>query len=360
MNRPLVTVAIPSYNHAKYISQTIQSILDQTFQDFEILIIDDASSDNTLEVVKSFCDSRIKLTILKKNSGVCKTSNLCIANALGEYIAIIASDDMMEKTKLEKQVSFLQNNPKYSAVFSGMEVIDENGIKQKKKTKKYTKIFEKENRDRFEWLRFFFSNGNCIAAPSMLAKTSALKEVGGFNSSLTQAHDFDLWVKLCLKGHEIYIIGEKLLKYRERNYNKNLSSNTKNTRIRLLFDNEKILRNFLEVSSLKDFRKIFPDSYKDNLQFRLPEHEKIIIDYLIFQEAYKHNLSIYHKQFATDLIFEILQKADSYEILAQNFGFSFAEYGKIITQNPLGVLLEEMNYPISRKFFKFLAKLLTH
>jgi hypothetical protein len=223
-----------------------------------------------------------------------------------------------------------------------------------------TKIFEKENRDRFEWLRFFFSNGNCIAAPSMLAKTSALKEVGGFNSSLTQAHDFDLWVKLCLKGHEIYIIGEKLLKYRERNYNKNLSSNTKNTRIRLLFDNEKILRNFLEVSSLKDFRKIFPDSYKDNLQFRLPEHEKIIIDYLIFQEAYKHNLSIYHKQFATDLIFKILQKADSYEILAQNFGFSFAEYGKIITQNPLGVLLEEMNYPISRKFFKFLGKLITH
>jgi len=352
MTNPLVTIAIPSYNHAKYIGETIQSALDQTFQDFEILIVDDSSTDNTLEIIKKFTDSRIRLIVSEKNQGVCQTSNICIQNALGKYIALIASDDIMEKTKLEKQINFLEQNSNYGAVFSGMEVIDENGVTNKKKTTKYTKIFEKENRSRFEWLKYFFHHGNCIAAPSLLAKTSALKETGNFNKSITQAHDLDFWVRLCLQGYEIYIIHEKLLKYRERNNNGNLSSNTKDTRIRLLFDNEKVLKNFLKISSLNDFIKIFPDSSGASLQFFSKEEEKIIIDYLIFKEAYKNSPNHYHTQFAISLLYETLQKEGAEEILNKNFGFDFKEYKKIITQNPLGVLLEKCNEPFSKKILK--------
>ncbi len=357
MTNPLVTVAIPSYNHAKYIGETIQSALDQTFQDFEILIIDDASTDNTLEIIKSFNDPRIRLIISEKNSGVCETTNMCIAQAQGKYIALIASDDVIEKTKLEKQVNFLEKNPSYGAVFSGMEVIDEDGKTDEKKTKKYTKVFEKENRSRSEWLNYFFHNGNCMAAPSLMARTSALKEAGGFDFKITQAHDFNLWVKLCLLGHEIFIIPEKLLKYRERNNNGNLSSNTADMRIRLLFDNEKVLENFLKISSLHDLIKIFPDHKISSLSMFSPLEEKIIIDYLIFQEASKNSGSIYHMQFAINLIYRILSQDGAKEILSKNFKFDLKEYKNFITQYPLGVNLEKLQNPASKRFFKSLRNL---
>jgi glycosyltransferase involved in cell wall biosynthesis len=357
MNRPLVTVAIPSYNHAKYISQTIQSILDQTFQDFEILIIDDVSTDNSIEIIKSFNDPRIRIISLAENQGVCAVSNICIQNANSKYIALIASDDIMEKTKLEKQVRFLEENPNFGAVFSGMTIIDENGKINEKKTRKYTKVFEKENRCRFEWLNYFFHNANCIAATSLLANTLALKTVGGFDDKITQAHDLDLWVRLCLSGYEIHIIHEKLLQYRERNNCRNLSSNTADTRIRLLFDNEKILNNFLKISSPADFTKIFPTSSAASMKKFLPKEEKIIISYLVLQEAHKNSKSIYHMQFATTLIYEILKEDLAMEILNKNFGFNLKEYKKFITQNPLGQLLEENKCSIKKGFSKKLKSL---
>lgn len=357
MANPLVTVAIPSYNHAKYIGETIQSALDQTFQDFEILIIDDASTDNTLEIIKSFNDKRIRLILSEKNSGVCGTTNMCIVQAQGKYIALIASDDVMEKTKLEKQVNFLEKNPSYGAVFSGMEVIDEDGKIDEKKTKKYTKVFEKENRSRSEWLNYFFHHGNCMAAPSLMAKTEALKEAGGLNELITQAHDFNLWIRLCLLGHEIFIIPEKLLKYRERNNNGNLSSNTADMRIRLLFDNEKVLRNYLEISSLYDFIKIFPNHQISSLKMFSPLEEKVIIDYLIFQEASKNSHSSYHMQFATSLIYDILSRNGAKEILSKNFKFDLKKYKNFITQYPLGVTLEKLQNPASKRFFKSLRNL---
>jgi len=353
MSSPLVTIAIPSYNHAKYIAETIQSALDQSFQDFEILIVDDASTDNSVEIIKSFKDSRITLIVSKENQGVCITSNICIANAKGKYIALIASDDVMHKSKLEKQVKFLENNEDCGAVFSGIEVIDEDGKINQKKTRKYTKIFEKENRDRFQWLKYFFHQGNCLAATSLLAKTSALKTIGEFDPRITQAHDFDLWTKLCLAGYELHIIHEKLLKYRERENNNNLSSNTSAVRTRLIFDNEKILGNFLKINSLSNFIKIFPEYKNLSFDHPSPREESIILHYLIFQEACK-NKGLYHIQFATNLIYNLLGKEDAKEILYQRFGFNFKEYNNFITQNPLGTLLEKQQNPIVRKILKTL------
>lgn len=357
MKTPLVTVAIPSYNHAKYIAETIQSALDQTFQDFEILIVDDASTDNSIEVIKKFNDKRIRLIESQKNQGVCKTTDLCVENALGKYISLIASDDVMEKTKLEKQVNFLEQNPNYGAVFSGMEVIDENSRTNFKKTKKYTKVFEKENRNRFEWLNYFFYNGNCLAATSLLGKSEALRDVGKFNHAIIQAHDLDFWVRLCLKGYEIHIIHEKLLKYRERNNDANLSSNTHNTRIRLTFDNEKILRNFLTISSIKNLEKIFPKAY-DSFGNIDVQNERTAIEYLLFKEAYKNDKSFYHRQFAITLLYEIMKRDGDLEFLNKNFGFGLKEYKEAVNTNPIGVLLEKLNNPLRKKFLKNCEKTL--
>ena len=355
MTTPLLTIAIPSHNHAKYIAQTIQSSLDQSFQDFEILIVDDASSDNSLEIIKSFKDPRIKLIELKTNVGVCETSNICIENCQTKYITLIASDDIMMPEKLAKQISFLEKNSDFGAVFSGMEIIDENNKINVKKTNKFTKIFEKENRGRYQWLNHFFHSGNCMAATTLLAKTEALRAIGGFDLSISQAHDFDLWVKLCLAGYEIRIIHEKLLQYRERSHAMNMSSSTIKTRTRLVFDNEKILENYLNIGSINEFYKIFPEAkiLRSSLN---KEEEEIVINYLLAVEALKNNNKFSHQQFALGLIHGLYKNQNSRAVIKNLFNFNLAAYLEIITKNPLGVLAEEKENPPIKRAFKYIEK----
>jgi len=122
---PKITVAIPSYNHEKYIAHAIRSVLEQTFQDFEIVITDDGSSDETLQVIREFTDPRIRIYCNEKNCGASAAMNNCIQQAKGEYIAILNSDDLFSPDKLEKQVDFLDKNPEIGAVFGYAQIIDD-------------------------------------------------------------------------------------------------------------------------------------------------------------------------------------------------------------------------------------------
>jgi len=110
MNNPTVSIVISSHNHEKYISQTIESILNQTFQDFEIIITDDGSSDKTIDKIKEFSDPRIKLHVFKQNEGACKALNNSINNSKGKCIVYISPEDVWELDKLERQVKFLDEN----------------------------------------------------------------------------------------------------------------------------------------------------------------------------------------------------------------------------------------------------------
>ena len=124
---PRVSIVLPSYNHEKYVRECIQSALDQTYQDFEIIITDDGSTDGTVNVIKEFDDSRIQLYTHTENEGACNAINNCIKKAAGEYIAVLNSDDAWEPTKLEKQVKYLDSHPEIGAVFTKVVLVDEAG-----------------------------------------------------------------------------------------------------------------------------------------------------------------------------------------------------------------------------------------
>lgn len=121
----LVTVIVPTYNCEKYIKETIESILNQTYCNFEILVIDDCSTDSTLDVVNSLNDKRITVFVNEKQSGAAFSRNRGIANAKGKYIAFLDGDDIWYKTKLEDQVSFMETNG-YSFSCTNYDEIDEN------------------------------------------------------------------------------------------------------------------------------------------------------------------------------------------------------------------------------------------
>lgn len=122
-----VTIVTPSYNSASFFSETIQSVLNQSFSDWEMIVVDDCSTDNTIEVIQHFVDqdSRIKMICLSKNSGPAVARNTAIECAQGRYIAFLDSDDIWLPDKLEKQLVFMQDN-NYPFTYAAYDKIDEN------------------------------------------------------------------------------------------------------------------------------------------------------------------------------------------------------------------------------------------
>jgi glycosyltransferase involved in cell wall biosynthesis len=262
-----ITVIIPSYNHEKFISDAINSVLRQTFQNFEILIIDDGSCDNSVEIIQKFNDPRIKFSVNDRNCGAVYTTNKMIELASGEYIALLNSDDVWEPTKLEKQVQFLEDNKNYGAVFTQANIIKEDGDLLEDKSHNYGSIFEQPNRTRFEWLNYFFNVGNALCHPSILVRREVYQAVGLYNPLMASLPDFDMWVRVCLK-YEIYVLPEKLVKFRILDNNRNASSATPENIIACQFEYKQILNSFLSLS-VHEYEEIFNEPVVNDVAFSL-------------------------------------------------------------------------------------------
>ena len=254
---PKVTVILTSYNHEKFIAEAIESVLNQTYTDFELIILDDASTDNSWNIIKSYNDPRIrafKNTVNKLGD----FSEVFPDTVSGEYFAKHHSDDAWEPIKLEKQVAFLDSHPEISAVFTYVQIVDEAGEVLKKTDHPYYKVFEQPNRSRYEWLNYFFYVGNCLCHPSILIKRDCYENFDsrwGFH----QLPDFDKWVRLCQK-EEIYILQEKLVRFRVRDDELNTSGNRPDSRVRSQYELLQVLNQYRSISTVEELLKIFPSA----------------------------------------------------------------------------------------------------
>ncbi len=262
-----VSIVIPSYNHGKFIGIAIQSILDQTFQDFEILIVDDCSPDNSVEIIKSFNDPRIKLIVNEKNMGACYGHNLMIDMAQGEYIALLNSDDIWLPNKLDQQVKFLDENTTYGAVFGLIEAIDEQGNSLEDKSHLINNVFKQKNRSRHEWLNHFWHKGNCLCHPSILIRKEVYNNVGYYNPLLATLPDFEMWVRVCMK-YEIFVMQEPLIKFRVLDGEKNESGVNPRTIISAQFESKTILDYYLNLSN-HDYFLMFGEEVNKSIELSL-------------------------------------------------------------------------------------------
>jgi len=324
---PKVSVLIPSYNHEKYVAEAIQSVLDQTFQNFEIIITDDGSVDNTVDVIKSFSDTRIRLFVFEKNQGAVAAYTNCFNNANGLYMANLSSDDAWMPDKLEKQVKILDENLDVAAVFSQAHIVDDDGNHFDDKDHPYHQIFHQENRNRFQWLRRFFYEGNCLCHPSVLARREIYNPLL-FDKRYIQLPDFDIWIKICLE-HEIFIIQEKLIKFRIRTDEKNVSGNRPDSLI--LFHNETnyILRNYLKIDSTDTLLKIFPE-----LENKKKSITNATIPYYIALQALLVKSRPYIN-FALNTLYEFIQHNEATIELSSEENFTIADYFKIVVESDL-------------------------
>jgi glycosyltransferase involved in cell wall biosynthesis len=199
---PTVSVVIPTYNREQLIGRSIKSVLSQTYQDFEIIVVDDASTDNTKEVINSFNDDRIRYVRHKQNRGEATARNTGIKVARGEYIASQDSDDVWFPQKLAKQIELLQNtSPKVGVAYTGFWKIENN----EKTYIPFSWVNQKEGDIHRELLK-----GNFIGSPATLIKKECFKKVGMFDERLFHLVDWEMWLRVS-KYYHFKFIDEPLL-----------------------------------------------------------------------------------------------------------------------------------------------------
>lgn len=266
---PRVSVIMPVYNtKEEYLRPAIESILNQTFTDFEFLIINDGSTNNAEEVVKSYSDKRIRY-IYQENKGVSAARNLGFKEALGEYIAVMDSDDVSLPTRFEKQVKFLDKNPKYSVVGSNFKVFPRNEIQK----------FPREPK-MLDFLRVC----SVIHGALMLRKDDFIKNNLFYDETLKCAVDYDLFCR-SLPLLKYYNLDEILYLYRVEG--QGIATKGREDRIK---NTIRIQKKLLErISGTKEGQKAVIDLiYKnDNVNKKGFEHIFSVKNFFKYDKKYK-------------------------------------------------------------------------
>ncbi|MCI0443063.1 glycosyltransferase, partial [bacterium] len=312
---PRISVVLTSYNHEKYICEAIDSVINQTFTDFELIILDDASTDGSWRLISQYSDPRVKAFRNEVNGDVKYKLNIAITEiASGEYIAIHHSDDVWEFDKLEKQLAFLDAHSEIGAVFTNALAITEDSSPLADEKHFYFNIFDQPNRSRFEWLRFFFIRGNALCHPSVLIRKSCYEDCGLYRYDMAQVPDFDMWIRLCLK-YEIHVLPEKLVRFRVRDDEANASGNRPEARIRGQYEYYKSLLTYRNIRRFDDLVKVFPSAEK---YYR---NEETDMDFVLAMVALEEKPFVFTQLFGQDLLFEAISDPARAANIKHLYGF---------------------------------------
>lgn len=252
MDKPIISVLLPVYNtKEEYLRKCIESILNQTFPNFELIILNDGSTNNVEEVINSYNDSRIKYFRNEKTQGITEVRNKLVSFATGKYIAVTDHDDISVPERFEKEFNFLENNPEFSFVSSWLEVFHE--------TKHRTKILKSLEFPSYLSMlkRCEFFHPACMYRKADLEKYNLKYEKDYFG-----AQDYALFAK-AIKYMKFANIQEPLLKYRKH------ETNASNNKKKMCLETKKVQQEMLEflTSNKTEQKKLFEQINTDNTTF---------------------------------------------------------------------------------------------
>lgn len=343
---PLISVVMTTYNHEKYIAEAIQSVLEQTYRNLELIVVNDGSTDDTEQIVKSFADERL-VYLSQPNQGPSVAVNNGIRAARGEYIAFISGDDVCYPTRLEKQYGYLSTAAQ-EICFSWVELVDEAGqiITGEHGS---AAIYNRVIRSRSEALNRFFFDFNYLNAVTAMVRRELLLNTALFCPTSIQTQDFMMWLNLS-KSHDFAILPEKLVKYRIRDAEMNLSSGNY---VRTTFELYQIFKTFFDGIPAELFRGAFIDklrkiNFSEGTEFEL---EKAFI--------YLHHDSPLIRSIGNETLFRLLQDQDVLETAESVYGFGLPELFRLnkeadITSSALTRELSEWSEELTaaKEFFQ--------
>lgn len=308
----LITVVVSIYNRDKYLHETILSVINQTYKNLEIFLVDDGSSDNALRIIRDYerKDERIKV-ITQKNMGMCLTMKKILSLSNGKYFARCDSDDINELDRYERQLKYLKENnfdmvgcyiKSFGTAKEGQKTYLEKCVNKRMRT-------WEEQRDRIVL-------GQPITGSTMLCKTEVLKEVLPFDPNYSVVEDHYLSVMLHKAGKRISILEEEKLNYRVHSENLSLS------------DNKYSLNKHTEISFLHLYKDFIKESSRVVIFRKQEEKEGIlrILNKFFREELYKFKIITEKEvdEFFKNKIHEVINIKDSIIF----FGFSFSDLVK--------------------------------
>lgn len=231
-DEPLVSVITPTYNRAGFIAEALNSVLAQSYGNFELLVVDDGSTDETATVLESFTpDSRVRC-FYQPNQGQSVARNLALAHARGDLVCFLDSDNVWPETKLARQVAVFRDAPEVDVVYGDIITIDEQG----------REVSRKNMRRHSGHIAFPMLKDNCVSMNTTMARKRCFDEMGGMSGQRRVADDYDLWLKFSARYH-FYYLPEYLAYYRV------MEDQISSDKSRRYDTNEAIIH---------DFRKAFP------------------------------------------------------------------------------------------------------
>lgn len=253
-----ITVLISVYNHQDFIKECIDSMLQQDYKNFELIVVNDGSTDKTLEILKTYDDDRMSIINLPTNCGVGTAKNIGLSIAKGKYIAIMDSDDIAFPNRLSTQINFLENNTHIDILGSRGILIDEN--------KNVISSTNQPKLDKDIKARLLLMNGTAILHPTMMIRTEFIRKNHLFYENRKKSEDHVFWNKCILNGAIFHNIQTELI-YKRRHtgsttvsLDKNIWNYDKKNPIRFellsMFYPNLMVREIMDISKLFSNRKL--------------------------------------------------------------------------------------------------------
>lgn len=201
---PVVSVCLPVCNGTPYVADAIRSVLSQTHTDLEVIVVDDASDDDTLACIATLQDERLRVLQNFTRLGIPGNWNRAVDAALGPYVCVFHQDDIMKPANLARKVAVLEANPEIQFVHSAVSV--ESHEPPRAFSADWLELSNEDFlTDGIDYLRRLILHGNRVCAPTVVARRSAVIDAGGFRNHLPFAPDYELWLRLCLLGRVGYL-----------------------------------------------------------------------------------------------------------------------------------------------------------
>jgi glycosyltransferase involved in cell wall biosynthesis len=210
-----VSVCIPTYNGARFIEGAIRSVLGQSFEDFELVVVDDSSTDETAAIIESFgADARLRYYTNAVRLGMVGNWNRCVELSVGEYVCVFHQDDVMSPENLARKVGVLKSHPRAGLVYSKVEQIDAEG-QAVEGYKFWTDSSPAEDfvRDGQRFFEELIAGENLICCPSVIARRECYERLGPFDSRLPFTADWEMWLRVAV-FYDVAYLAEPLMSYR--------------------------------------------------------------------------------------------------------------------------------------------------
>lgn len=350
-----VSVFLPYYNDEVFLKDCIESILNQSFEDFELILFNHSSTDNSREIAHSYKDSRIIHIDGEKNYGA--GTGLNLINSLkyikGDYVKLFCADDVMYPNCLQDLVAYMDENSNVDFAFGDVDCLDKNGTPLNFGGFKDIPSFSLKNTE-IDCLRILFKLDILFPFSGFFIKTDILKKVR-IDTTLMVLFDVSLWISILIKGYKIGYLNKYIAGYRIHDEQLCCKKNANLNSWRVNFEASKIHELFYQIDSLDMLKKLFPKNpYINKIDILTKEDVKFII---AFESLTSRVHSGYARTTGYSYFYECFNDKDRHEYINKRFGFDIENFREIYSKGHTSNFQYAKNLTLTQLAYLFLKKL---